>query len=100
MEKIYEEIEAILDQYVRPALKEHRGSIQLVNIKDKTAYVKLTGHCSGCPSAKYTTESRVKEELLKRTEAVSDVKLQEEVSQELYDFAKSILNTPKNLMVQ
>lgn len=92
MSEIYKKIEQILEEKVRPTLMQHGGSIELVEVKDKTAYVKFRGHCSGCPSAKYTMESIVKEEILKHTDEVEDVKLQEEVSQELYDFAKAILN--------
>ena len=92
------EIENILENNVRPLLRKHGGNIELVNIDKKTAYVKFTGHCSGCPSAKYTMESIVKEELLKHTSLVEDVKLQEEVSRELYDFAKALLNKKKAVM--
>jgi len=91
MDEKKQKIEEILEEYVRPQLREHSGDVLLIDIKDGTVYVKFTGHCSGCPSAKYTLESLVKEELLKHTDEVSDVKLQEEVSQELYDFAKAIL---------
>lgn len=91
MEEIYNEIEQILEKNVRPLLLQHAGGAQLVDIKDGTAYIKLTGHCSGCPSAKYTMESIVRDEILKGTDAVKDVVLHEEVSRELYDFAKAIL---------
>lgn len=92
MTEIYNEIEKILEERVRPLLSRHSGGVRLVEIKNEIAYVKLTGHCSGCPSAKYTMESIVKEEILKASSEVKDVILQEEVSQELYDFAKAILN--------
>ncbi len=52
-------IEDILDRDVRPQLGEHGGNIQLVDIKNDIAYVKMTGHCSGCPSAIYTLENIV-----------------------------------------
>lgn len=97
MEKTYREIEEILEKYVRPDLSGHNGNIQLIDIKNDIAYVKLMGHCSGCPAAKYTMESIVKEEILKHTDVVCDVRLHEEVSQELYDFAKTILSAPKRV---
>ena len=96
METKYQEIETILENYVRPDLRGHNGNIQLVDIKDSIAYVKLIGGCSGCPAAKYTLESVVKETVLKHTDTVRDVKLWEEVSQELYDFAKSFLSMSKH----
>ncbi|MDE6949446.1 MAG: NifU family protein [Lachnospiraceae bacterium] len=91
MNKECRNIEDILEQYVRPGLRAHGGDIELREIRGKVAYVVLKGHCSNCPSAKYTLESLVKEEVLKHTDQVEDVKLQEEVSRELYDFAKQIL---------
>lgn len=91
MNKEMQVIEDILDKYIRPQLREHGGDVEIDAVRDEILYVKLRGHCSGCPSAKYTLESLVKEEVLKRTHLVKDVKLSEEVSQELYDFAKKIL---------
>lgn len=85
------EIETVLKEYVAPHLARHGGNLYLEEIRDDIAYIKFTGHCSGCPSAKYTLESTVKEELFKHTNAVKDVKLAEGVSEELYDFAKEVL---------
>jgi len=84
-------IEKILEEEIRPKLKEHGGDVLLAELKNGTAYVRLLGRCSGCPSAQYTLEELVKEELLRHTDFVKDVRLQAEASQELYDFAKQIL---------
>lgn len=92
MEEAYITVEKILEKYVRPRLREHGGNVVLSEIKGGAAYIKLTGCCSGCPSAKYTLESIVKEEVTKRTDLVEEVHLQEEVSRELYEFAKKILS--------
>ncbi len=88
-------IEEILDKKVRPKLLEHEGNIELVDIRNQIAYVRMTGHCSGCPSAIYTLESVVKEEVLANTDIVKDVKLHQEVSDELIAFAKSLMNKNK-----
>ena len=85
-------INEILDKEVRPKLLEHDGNIELVDIRNGIAYVRMLGHCSGCPSAIYTLESIVKEEVLAKTDIVKDVKLHTEVSDELISFAKQILN--------
>ncbi len=84
-------INRIFDEDVRPKLLEHDGNIELVDIRDGVAYVRMLGHCSGCPSAMYTLESIVKEEVLAKTDIVQDVKLHYEVSDELLDFAKSLM---------
>ena len=85
-------INDILDSDVRPKLLAHEGNIELVDIRNKIAYVRMTGHCSGCPSAIYTLESVVKEEVLAKTDIVKDVKLHTEVGDDLIAFAKQILN--------
>ena len=91
MEEKKKIIEKILAEYVEPQLAQHGGSLCLTDVRDNIAYVRFTGRCSGCPSAKYTMETIVKEEVLKRTDAVEDVRLVEEVSDELYEYARGIL---------
>ncbi len=87
-----EEIEKIIEESVRPALNEHEGDLELVDVKDRVAYIKFKGRCSGCPAAQITLEEIVKEELLKNTDLIDDVYLQEETDQELYDLARDILS--------
>ena len=48
-----ERVEAIL-QRVRPFLQADGGDIELVEIDGHSASVRLTGMCSGCPSAHMT----------------------------------------------
>lgn len=95
MEEKNKRIEEVLEEYVKPQLAKHGGGLFLTEIRDNVAYVKFTGHCSGCPSAKYTMEAIVREEVLKHTDAVEDVKLVEEVSDELYEYAKELLRRKK-----
>ena len=85
MEEKKKVIEKILAEYVEPQLAQHGGSLCLTDVRDNVAYVRFTGRCSGCPSTKYTMETIVKEEVLKRTDAVEDVR------HELYEYARAIL---------
>lgn len=91
MEEKKKQINDILAKYVTPHLVQHGGGLYLADIQDDIAYIRFTGGCSGCPSAKYTLESIVKEELFRYTDLVKDVKMAEGVSDELYDIAKRIL---------
>ncbi len=95
MENQIQELEKVLDEYVRPKLAEHEGNVSIADVRDGIVYVRLTGHCSGCPSAKYTLESLIEEEVTAHCPEVQAVKLQEEVSQELLDMAKAILSGKK-----
>lgn len=39
---------------IRPFLKNDSGDIELVEIKNKTVYVRLLGNCKGCPISSST----------------------------------------------
>ena len=48
-----ERVEAVLDR-IRPLMQADGGDIELVNVNGNDAQVRLTGMCSGCPSAHMT----------------------------------------------
>ncbi|MEL7649368.1 MAG: NifU family protein [Sedimentibacter sp.] len=89
---VTERIENALDQFVRPKLSEHYGDLEVIKFEDGVLEIKLLGKCSGCPSAKFTTEDLVEAELKKYVPGLEKVILNESVSEDLLDFAKKILN--------
>ncbi|MEG0804857.1 MAG: NifU family protein [Lachnospiraceae bacterium] len=86
------EIEKILDSKVRPLLAEHNGNITIYSFQDNILKVKLTGKCSGCPSAHTTNEELVAAEIKNAFPTILDVILIEETSQDLIQMARKILN--------
>jgi Fe-S cluster biogenesis protein NfuA len=48
-----EAVQAVLAR-IRPFLQADGGDIELVDVHGRTADVKLTGMCAGCPSAHMT----------------------------------------------
>jgi len=48
---------------IRPFLQEDGGDIELVEIKDNTVFVKLTGTCGSCPFSESTLRMRVEKSL-------------------------------------
>ena len=48
-----ERVEAVLDR-IRPLMQADGGDIELVSVNGNNANVRLTGMCSGCPSAQMT----------------------------------------------
>lgn len=49
-----ENVEALLEEMVRPALNADGGDITLLRIDDGNIYVKLVGSCQSCPSSVMT----------------------------------------------
>lgn len=52
-------VEAVLDEMVRPALNADGGDIHLLDVRDNDVYVKLVGACSTCPSSIMTMKMGV-----------------------------------------
>ena len=59
------EIEAILNEYIAPAVEADGGAITLKYYKDNVVCVDLKGACSGCPSSTSTLKGGI-EALLKQ----------------------------------
>ena len=87
-----EEMEALLDEKVRPSLNAHGGDVVIKSLEDGVLKVKMIGKCSGCPSAHETNEEIIAAEVKEAFPEIEDVILVEEVSEEMLDFARKILN--------
>jgi Fe-S cluster biogenesis protein NfuA len=48
-----ERVAAVIDR-IRPLLQSDGGDIELVDVADNRAKVRMTGNCVGCPSASMT----------------------------------------------
>lgn len=87
-----EKIEKVLEEDVRPKLLAHEGDVEIKEWKDGILKVKLLGHCAGCPSTIVTTEEIIAETVKEKIPEVKDVVLVQEVSEDLIDMAKKLLN--------
>lgn len=86
-----EELEAVLDEYVRPLLRTHGGDMEVISVENGLMRFKLKGKCAGCPAADLTTEELIQSEVLEHCPGVTQVVLVQETSQELIDQARAIL---------
>ena len=86
------EIEKVLEEDVRPYLLEHEGNVRISEYKEGILKVRLTGQCSGCPSAALTTEELIAEAVKKKIPEVKDVVLVNEVSDDLIEMAKKLMS--------
>ena len=97
MENILEKIEEVLDKKVRPKLAEHEGDIAVESFEDGILKFRLTGQCSGCPSADITTEMLIKEDLMAEFPEMRDAVLITGVSDDLLDEARRFLAMRKEI---
>ena len=72
--KMREKVEAALEK-IRPALRADGGNVELVDVKDGTVTVRLTGACGSCPMSTMTlrmgVERVIKEEVPEVKELVA-----------------------------
>ena len=87
-----DQIEAVMENKVRPSLRAHGGDVEVLSCEDGICRIRLLGQCSGCPSAMATNEELIGKEVMDVLPEVKDVVLVQEASPELLDLAKKILN--------
>ena len=90
-----DKIQNIIESDIRPYLANHYGDIEVVSYNDGNLRIKLLGQCKNCPSAQITLEEVISEKLKESIPEIKEVILQNNISEEIYDFAKKMLNKEK-----
>jgi Fe/S biogenesis protein NfuA len=66
-EEVKTRIQKILDEMINPAVSSHGGWVELLDVKENIAYLKLGGGCQGCGMVNVTLkqgiETTLKEEI-------------------------------------
>ncbi len=74
---IFEKVDALFESEINPAVAQHGGKIELIDVQDATIIVRMMGGCQGCGMATVTLRQGI-EESLKRL--VPDVKGIEDIT--------------------
>jgi Fe-S cluster biogenesis protein NfuA len=90
---VLESIERVLDEKVRPILREHEGDVRVVSFEDGVLKVKMQGACNNCPSAVFDVERLVAAEVQGAVPEVKDVALAAGVSDELLEMARELMKS-------
>lgn len=90
---MYDGLESVLDEYVRPLLHAHGGDMEVLSAENGALRFRLTGQCAGCPAADLTTEELIRSEVTARVPGIGRVVLEREASQGLLDQARAILQS-------
>lgn len=79
------EVEAVLDQYVRPYLASHSGDVNVESVEGGVVFFRLTGRCAGCAAADQTSEELINRELVERVPGIKRAVLVNGISPELLE---------------
>lgn len=52
-------VEQVLDEQIRPALAQHGGNVEVVDLDNSTLFIKFFGGCQGCSSSKATLKGGI-----------------------------------------
>ena len=63
-----QKVMTVLDEIIRPRLKQDGGDVELVDIDGKTVTVALRGMCTSCPSSRLTLEGFIQQTLQEQVE--------------------------------
>ena len=72
-EEIRERVEKVLSEKINPALGDHGGSVELVDVKEASVYLRMTGGCQGCAGARATLRHGVERALRDDVPQLDDV---------------------------
>ncbi len=62
-------------EMVRPYMQSHGGDVSLVDVRDKTVYVRLSGSCNGCSMSSVTLRNTVEESLAEHVPEIEKVEV-------------------------
>ena len=91
MNSVEERIIEILDEAINPVLDQHLGGAELSSFSEGIAWIRFTGSCKNCLSAEDTLNGIVKGTRMTMIPEIEDVMIDDGVSKELLDFARSLL---------
>ena len=84
---ITSEVEAVLDEYVRPFLAGHGGD----RVEGGIVFFHFTGRCAGCAAASQTTEELINRELVAHVPGIKKAVLANGISPELLEQTMALL---------
>ncbi len=59
------QLEKLFNDQIRPALAQHGGNVEIVDVDNDILYVRFFGGCQGCSSSKATLKGGI-EQLIKQ----------------------------------
>ena len=84
-------LEQLLEELVRPALRAHNGDVALVSYQDGILRLRMLGQCAGCPAATMTNETLIEGQLKPLIPDLKEVILVNPVDDSLMAQARALM---------
>ena len=91
-EDLKERIERVIDEQINPALLEHRGWIELVDVfpQERAITVRFRGECSTCLKIDDTLDDVVVPLIRKNIREIRHVEIDDDLDPEVWAMAKNL----------
>lgn len=73
-DEAFDIIEEVFNTQINPAVAQHGGKIELIDVQDMTVVVRLMGGCQGCGMANVTLRQGVEETLKRQLPGVKGIR--------------------------
>ena len=72
-DEVKDKIQKILDEMINPAVASHGGFVEVLDVKENIAYLKLGGGCQGCGMVNVTLKQGIEATLREEIPEVAGV---------------------------
>jgi Fe-S cluster biogenesis protein NfuA len=73
MAELKEKVQELIDTMINPAVAGHGGYIELLDVKESTAYIRMSGGCQGCGAADMTLKGGIERLIFEEIPEITEV---------------------------
>jgi Fe/S biogenesis protein NfuA len=73
MAELKEKVQELIDTMINPAVAGHGGYIELLDVKEGTAYIRMSGGCQGCGAADMTLKGGIERLIFEEIPEITEV---------------------------
>jgi len=66
-------VEQVLDEQIRPALAQHGGNVEVIDLDNAILFIRFFGGCQGCSSSKATLKGGIERVLKQNFPEITEV---------------------------
>jgi len=70
---IKDKVQDLFDNAINPAVAGHGGFIELIDVKETTVYIRMSGGCQGCGAADITLKAGIERMIFEEIPEVTEV---------------------------
>jgi Fe/S biogenesis protein NfuA len=70
---VRDKVQDLIDNSINPAVAGHGGYIELIDVKDSTVYLRMSGGCQGCGAADVTLKAGIERMIFEEVPEVTEV---------------------------